>query len=85
MATKQLLLIDDNEDNGTLIKFALEMNSEWQVSIAKCGLDGIILAETERPDVILLDVVMPDLDGITVCEVLKNNLVILNPICKKYL
>ena len=74
MATQQLLLIDDNEDNATLVKFALELNPEWKVSIAKCGLDGIYQAEMERPDVILLDVVMPDLDGMTVCEILKNNL-----------
>lgn len=74
MTTKRLLLIDDNEDNRTLIEFALGINPEWEVLTAANGIDGIITAENERPDVILLDFIMPDLDGLTVCEILKNNL-----------
>ena len=74
MAARRLLLIEDNEDNRMLIKFALESKTDWKVIIATNGIEGIIKAETERPDVILLDLVMPDLDGLTVCEVLKSNL-----------
>jgi CheY-like chemotaxis protein len=75
MATKRLLLIDDNEDNRILVKFALEMNRDWKVFLASDGIEGVTKAELERPDVILLDLVMPDLDGLTVCEVLKTNLI----------
>ena len=74
MANKQLLIIDDNEDSRILVKFALEMNQKWQVSTAKDGIEGITKAETERPDVILLDFIMPNLDGLSVYEVLKSNL-----------
>jgi CheY-like chemotaxis protein len=74
MATKQLLLIDDNEDNRTLVKFALEMHTGWEISTAIDGIDGITKAELKRPDVILLDLVMPGLDGFTVYEILKYNL-----------
>ena len=74
MAVKHLLLIDDDEDKRTLIKLALEMNSDWQVSTATDGIEGITKAEAERPDVILLDFIMPGLDGLTVCELLKSNL-----------
>ncbi len=74
MATKRLLLIDDNEDNRTLIEFALGTNPDWEVLTAANGIEGITIAEIERPDVILLDFIMPDLDGLTVCEILKNNL-----------
>ena len=74
MVTKQLLLIDDDEDNRTLIKLALEMNPDWKVSTAINGIEGITKAEIERPDVILLDFILPGLDGLTVCEVLKSNL-----------
>ena len=74
MATKQLLLIDDNEDNRTLVKFALETYTGWEVSTASDGIKGITKAELERPDVILLDLLMPGLDGLTVYEVLKSNL-----------
>lgn len=74
MATKQLLLIDDNEDNRMLVKFALEMYTGWQISTANDGIEGITKAEAERPDVILLDLLMPGLDGLTVYEILKSNL-----------
>ena len=74
MAARRLLLIEDNEDCTTLIKLALKSQTDWKVSTASNGLDGIAKAETERPDAILLDLVMPDLDGLTVCEILKYNL-----------
>ena len=74
MAAKHLLLIDDNEDNRTLVKFALETSPDWKVLTATDGIEGISKAEAERPDVILLDFIMPGLDGLTVCEVLKSNL-----------
>ena len=74
MVTKRLLLIDDNEDNRTLVKFTLEMNTDWEVITAIDGIEGVTKAEIERPDLILLDLIMPGLDGLTVCEILKSNL-----------
>ncbi len=74
MTSKQLLIIDDNEDNRILVKLALEMNQDWSISTAIDGIEGITKAELERPDVILLDLLMPGLDGLTVYEVLKSNL-----------
>lgn len=75
MATKRLLLIDDNKDTRVLIKLAFEeVNTGWKVLLASDGIEGITKAELEKPDVILLDVVMPQLDGLTVCEILKSNL-----------
>ena len=74
MATKKLLLIDDNKDNQILVKYALEINTDWKILIASDGVKGITKAELERPDAIILDFIMPSLDGITVCEVLKSNL-----------
>ena len=74
MASKQLLLIDDNEDNQLLVKFALETYTDWNIIIASDGIEGITKAESERPDVILLDYIMPDLDGLAVYEILKSNL-----------
>lgn len=74
MGSKRLLLIDDNTDNQILIKTAIENNSNWKVSVAANGIQGVIKAEFERPDAILLDFVMPDLDGFTVYNILKSNL-----------
>ena len=74
MGRKRLLLIDDNKDNQMLIKTAIETTSNWKVSVAEDGIEGVTLAELERPDAILLDFVMPGLDGFTVYDILKSNL-----------
>ena len=74
MATKRLLFIDDDEDNRTLVKFALERETDWEVLTASDGIEGITKAETERPDVILLDFILPGLDGLVVLDLLKSNL-----------
>lgn len=70
----KLLLIDDNEDNRTLIKIALEISTDWEVITAATGIEGINKAESELPDVILLDFILPDLDGLAVYKALKYNL-----------
>jgi CheY-like chemotaxis protein len=70
----KLLLIDDNEDTRALIKIALEMATNWKISIASSGIEGINQAESEIPDVILLDLIMPDIDGLIVHEILQHNL-----------
>ena len=74
MAVRRLLYIDDNEDSRILVEFVLESQTNWEVLTACDGVEGITKAETERPDVILLDFIMPGLDGIAVLEVLKSNL-----------
>ena len=74
MSSKQLLLIDDNKDKQLLIKTAIENTSNWKVSIAEDGVQGVTKAEFDRPDAILLDFVMPGLDGLTVYNILKSNL-----------
>ena len=73
-SSKRLLLIDDNKDNQILIKTAIENTSNWKVSVAENGIQGVTIAEYERPDAILLDFVMPGLDGFTVYNILKSNL-----------
>jgi len=63
----QILVVDDNEANRSLAQSALE-DEGYDVVLASGGLDGIAAFERARPDCILLDVRMPDLDGFTVCE-----------------
>ena len=69
-----VLLIDDRDDFTYLMKFFVEREIGWKVSIATNGKAGIAAAELEQPDAILLDVVMPDLDGLAVYARLKSNL-----------
>ncbi len=73
MTVKRILFIDDEEDIKTLARFCIELESDWQLMTAASGQEGIALAETEQPDAILLDVMMPDLDGLQTLEKLKTN------------
>ncbi|MAF13095.1 two-component system response regulator [Candidatus Poribacteria bacterium] len=58
-----ILLIEDEPDIQTVVKFALEATGGHDVIVADDGLQGLEAARTERPDVILLDVMMPRMDG----------------------
>jgi len=72
--TPSILTIDDDIDNLELISKILD-NAFKKVSIysASSGTAGLRLADKYRPDTIILDVLMPDMDGFAVCEKLKKN------------
>ena len=60
---KSLLLIDDDDDIREVAQLSLEVGTDWTILCAASGSEGIELARTARPDAILLDVMMPVLDG----------------------
>lgn len=62
--TRKLLVIDDIKMNTDL--FAAEFEDEFDVSIARNGTEGLSVASAVRPDVILLDINMPDMSGVEV-------------------
>jgi CheY-like chemotaxis protein len=64
--TKALLIVDDEDDIRTIVQAALEELAGWQVLGAASGLEGLDLAKTTRPDAILLDISMPDMDGFAI-------------------
>ena len=66
----QALIIEDNEDNMELISFILERNG-FSTIRAETGQKGLELALAEKPDVILLDIQLPDLPGTDVLPRLK--------------
>lgn len=68
MNQKHILLVDDEDDIREVAGISLEAVGGWQVSSASCGREGIEKALAERPDAILLDVMMPDIDGPTTFE-----------------
>ena len=69
---KKNLLVDDDDDFVTITKSHLQ-KAGFDVVVAYNGKEGIGKARTEGPDIILLDVVMPDQDGFDVCERLKRD------------
>ena len=73
MGAKRILFIDDEEDIKILAQFCLESEAGWFMIGASNGLEGIAIAEKEQPDAILLDAMMPELDGIQTIAKLQNN------------
>ncbi|MHB0869923.1 MAG: response regulator transcription factor [Chloroflexota bacterium] len=72
MQAKKLLLIDDEPAIQTLVRLVMEGDG-WQVLVAGEGAPGLALAREQNPDVILLDVALPDLSGLEVCRQLKSD------------
>ncbi|MGV2827562.1 response regulator [Myxosarcina sp. GI1(2024)] len=73
MNNKRILLIEDEETIQEVVQVGIEIEVGWQVVIASSGSEGINLARTQQPDAILLDVMMPDMDGISTLSNLKAN------------
>jgi CheY-like chemotaxis protein len=73
MEHKRLLIIDDEEAIRTVVKFGISLAAGWEVLSASSGRMGIETAERELPDAILLDVMMPEMDGIATFKALQAN------------
>jgi two-component system, OmpR family, alkaline phosphatase synthesis response regulator PhoP len=73
MTTKCVLIIDDEETIQTVVKFGIRMKAGWEVLTASSGPTGIQTAQTTNPDVILLDVMMPEMDGIATFKALQSH------------
>lgn len=73
MTKKKILVIDDEDDIREVAQLSLEMVGGWEVLVASSGEDGLALALQEQPDAILLDVMMPEMDGPATFNQLKAN------------
>lgn len=73
MTSKRILVIDDEDDIRKLIQTCLEITKGWQVLTAGSGGEGLRLAQANQPDGIILDVMMPDEDGIATLQKLQSN------------
>ena len=73
MIITNLLLIDDDRDFNTLVKFILQHDTNWEILIASDGKAGVSLAKSRQPSIILLDVVMPEFNGLDIYKLLKSN------------
>jgi two-component system cell cycle response regulator DivK len=59
----RILCVEDNEDNIYLVKMRLEMIEGFDIMVAKDGAEGVNLAATDPPDLILMDLNLPVMDG----------------------
>ena len=69
---KTILIVDDDRDIAQAVKGNLKLDG-YQVICAYLGRQGIEMVQTHQPDLILLDLTLPDMDGILVCEILRKS------------
>jgi len=72
-AKRTILIIDDEEDFCHFVKLNLEEKGEFKVITATNGPDGIHMVNQYKPDLILLDIIMPNMTGTQVAEELRSN------------
>jgi CheY-like chemotaxis protein len=70
---KRVLVIDNEEYIREVAQICLETVAGWEVITAASGQEGLEIAASQLPDVILLDVMMPGMDGLTTFQHLQNN------------
>ena len=66
-----LLVVDDETKNRLLVESILS-DDNYELYMAECGMEALLLAEGIEPDLILLDVMMPDMDGYEVCREIRQ-------------
>lgn len=73
MTIRRVLVVDDDDHIREVATLALEVVGGWQVITAESGEDAARLVLSERPDAVLMDVMMPGIDGPTVVERLRGD------------
>ena len=68
---QQILIVDDEADFIELVKFRLS-DLPCEFLVANDGVQALSQARQFKPDLILLDILLPDMDGLSVCEILKR-------------
>lgn len=71
MSARRVVVIDDDDDIRAVARLALERVAGWEVHLAANGPEGVDLAARVHPDAILLDVMMPGVDGPATVELLR--------------
>lgn len=68
---KKILVIEDDLDIQEMIRFFLE-DQDYEVVAAGDGVEGIAIFNSEKPDLVLLDILLPKMDGYAVCELIRK-------------
>ncbi|HMZ09069.1 MAG TPA: response regulator [Anaerolineales bacterium] len=72
MSTGRILVVEDNMDTYELVRFILEKNG-YETFLAMNGRDGVNAATKQMPDLIIMDLSMPEMDGWTATRLIKSN------------
>lgn len=69
---KKILIVEDEPDIAESLKARLDLE-DFEVQLAGKGEEGVTLARKQKPDLIILDVMLPGIDGYEVCKILKED------------
>jgi len=72
MSNGRILIVEDNMDTYELVRFILEKNG-FETFLAMNGRDGVTAASMQKPDLIIMDLSMPEMDGWTATRLIKGN------------
>jgi len=72
MSKKNILIVEDDPQTVKLVRFILEKNN-YSTILANDGEQGLRIAREKKPDLVILDLMLPGMDGYRVCEALKND------------
>jgi len=67
----RILIVDDENDFIELLQYKLAGHG-YEIIVANDGVHALSQARTQKPNLILLDILLPDLDGLSVCEILRR-------------
>src|SRR6476660_689787 len=70
-APKKILIVEDEPDIAQLVKLYLEKEG-FHTTVANSGVDALKLMKAERPDLLILDLMLPEIDGIEVCKKIRT-------------
>ena len=73
MRRRRVLVVDDDDSIREIVQLSLELVGGWNVSTASNGTEGWMVARTEQPDAVLLDMMMPGMDGPTTFKQLQGD------------
>jgi two-component system, OmpR family, alkaline phosphatase synthesis response regulator PhoP len=72
MAKKKILVVDDEVDFAEIMKTRLEA-SDYEVVLANNGREALNMVKSEKPDAVLLDIMMPEIDGLAVLKQIRTD------------
>jgi len=72
MAKENILIVDDEEDVLELVRYNLDKNG-YKIETAKTGEEALTKARAKLPDMVILDLMLPGIDGLSVCKKLKGD------------
>ena len=70
---KKILIVEDEADIAQLVKLYLEKDG-FRATTAQTGFEGLKLIKTDRPDMVILDLMLPEMDGLEICKKIRSSL-----------